>query len=151
MSNAFIIATPAGYPELTVSLVTERGFSVHMMSEQEALMAGFQMGLYQGKDGEDGTDGLNGASAYEIAKAYGFEGTEEEWLASLKDEPGPAGPPGDSTAVSYADIADKPQINNVELAGNKTLDQLGIQAINTSPTQTISNSDIEELLNSFTG
>ena len=31
--------------------------------------------------------GLTGKSAYEIAKKYGFEGTEEEWLASLKPSP----------------------------------------------------------------
>ena len=27
--------------------------------------------------------GANGKSAYEIAKEHGFQGTEEEWLASL--------------------------------------------------------------------
>lgn len=32
--------------------------------------------------------GADGASAYEIAVAYGFEGTEEEWLASLKGSDG---------------------------------------------------------------
>lgn len=30
-----------------------------------------------------GQDGQDGASAYEIAVAHGFSGTEEEWLASL--------------------------------------------------------------------
>lgn len=35
--------------------------------------------------------GDDGASAYEIALAHGFEGTEEEWLASLKGEPGAPG------------------------------------------------------------
>lgn len=32
--------------------------------------------------------------AYELAVEYGFEGTEEEWLASLEGEPGPPGPEG---------------------------------------------------------
>ena len=32
-----------------------------------------------------------GLSAYEIAVKNGFEGTEQEWLASLKGEPGAAG------------------------------------------------------------
>jgi len=39
----------------------------------------------------------NGRSAYEIARAAGFSGTEKEWLASLKGpegRQGPAGPPG---------------------------------------------------------
>ena len=38
--------------------------------------------------------GASGKSAYEIAVENGFEGTEEEWLASLKGEPGPAGADG---------------------------------------------------------
>lgn len=32
--------------------------------------------------------------AYELAVEHGFEGTEEEWLASLKGDPGPAGANG---------------------------------------------------------
>ena len=32
--------------------------------------------------------GANGRSAYEVAVALGFEGTEEEWLDSLKGEKG---------------------------------------------------------------
>ncbi len=35
---------------------------------------------------ESSIPGQNGASAYEIAVKYGFEGTEEEWLESLKGE-----------------------------------------------------------------
>jgi len=38
---------------------------------------------------------LNGLSAYEVAVKNGFEGTEEEWLASLKGEPGEKGAQGD--------------------------------------------------------
>ena len=47
--------------------------------------------------------GLPGKSAYEIAREAGFQGTKEEWLASLKGEKGdkgddgaigPEGPPG---------------------------------------------------------
>jgi hypothetical protein len=39
---------------------------------------------------------LRGYSAYEVAVNNGFEGTAEEWLASLK---GPKGDPGDSSAL----------------------------------------------------
>ena len=35
---------------------------------------------------------------------------------------------GSSTPTDYASLSNKPQINSVELSGNKTLDQLGIQA-----------------------
>ena len=37
---------------------------------------------------EDSEHGLDGKSAYEIAVDHGYVGTEEEWLASLKGEPG---------------------------------------------------------------
>ena len=42
--------------------------------------------------------GANGKSAYEIAVEYGFEGTEEEWLESLKGKNGDSikGDPGAS-------------------------------------------------------
>ncbi len=38
--------------------------------------------------------GKDGLSAYEVAVKNGFEGTEAEWLASLKGEPGAEGPAG---------------------------------------------------------
>ena len=44
--------------------------------------------------GENGQAGSNGLSAYEIAQKNGFEGTETEWLESLKGEPGSIGPIG---------------------------------------------------------
>ena len=37
---------------------------------------------------EDAEKGLDGKSAYEIAVEHGYVGTETEWLASLKGEPG---------------------------------------------------------------
>ena len=37
-----------------------------------------------GADGRDGANGADGKSAYEIAVANGFEGSEQDWLASLK-------------------------------------------------------------------
>ena len=39
----------------------------------------------------DGT-GADGKSAYELAVAEGFEGSLQEWLQSLKGDPGPQGP-----------------------------------------------------------
>lgn len=38
--------------------------------------------------GKDGKDGLDGKSAYEIAVAEGFQGTEAQWLVSLKGKDG---------------------------------------------------------------
>ena len=47
----------------------------------------------KGDDGEPGEDGEAGLSAYEVALANGFVGTETEWLNSLKM--GPKGDKGD--------------------------------------------------------
>ncbi len=45
-------------------------------------------------EGKIKENGDNGKSAYEIAVTEGFEGTEKEWLESLKGEVGPEGPQG---------------------------------------------------------
>ena len=42
----------------------------------------------QGPAGADGADGADGKSAYEIAVEHGFEGSESEWLESLKGKDG---------------------------------------------------------------
>ena len=53
--------------------------------------------VLNGEDGQDGAKGdsgiagEDGLSAYEIAKAGGYTGTEEEWIASLKGDPGDPG------------------------------------------------------------
>ncbi len=44
--------------------------------------------------GTPGPRGADGLSAYEVALANGFRGNEQEWLASLKGEPGVQGPAG---------------------------------------------------------
>ena len=45
-------------------------------------------------DGKDGKDGENGKSAYEIAVQNGYDGTETDWLESLKGQKGDIGEPG---------------------------------------------------------
>lgn len=47
-----------------------------------------------GGSGQPGKPGANGKSAYEIAVDNGFEGTEQEWLNSLKGAKGDKGNPG---------------------------------------------------------
>ena len=73
-----------------------------------------------GRDGTDGVDGKDGKTAYDIAVENGFEGTEKDWLISLKGEKGDKGPrglPGKNT-VSY--IKKPAYANNVS---NKTYQQ----------------------------
>ena len=49
--------------------------------------------------------GDNGKSAYEIAVAHGYKGTEQEWLDSLKGLQGPQGEPGPKGApFQYEDF-----------------------------------------------
>ena len=43
---------------------------------------------------ENGGAGADGLSAYEVAVKNGFEGSEEEWLESLRGAPGETGPQG---------------------------------------------------------
>ena len=47
-----------------------------------------------GVKGDSGAVGAAGLSAYEIAKAGGYAGTEEEWIESLKGTPGAKGDSG---------------------------------------------------------
>ena len=47
--------------------------------------------LKNGTNGLDGTNGQDGKSAYDIAVEQGFQGTEAEWLESLKGQDGQDG------------------------------------------------------------
>lgn len=51
----------------------------------------------QGVPGSPGAPGADGASAYQVAVANGFVGTESQWLASLVGPQGPAGTGGGSS------------------------------------------------------
>ena len=55
---------------------------------------------------------IHGKSAYEIAVEQGYEGTEEEWLASLKGATGPKGEPGDSIDLyeTYLSLVEKGEV-----------------------------------------
>ena len=52
------------------------------------------MPFFAGFTSSDGAPGADGASAYEIAVANGFSGTELDWLLSLVGPVGPQGVPG---------------------------------------------------------
>jgi len=60
-----------------------------------------------GPAGADGVSGAPGASAYEVAVANGFEGTESEWLDSLvgpQGEPGTGGGTSITTKIKTANL-----------------------------------------------
>lgn len=83
----------------------------------------------QGEQGEPGAPGLNGAdgedgaSAYEVAVAQGFTGTETEWLASLEGPQGPQGETGpagqdftNADAQTYTDTAIAAEVQRADAA-----------------------------------
>ena len=59
-----------------------------------------------GVKGDSGATGNNGLSAYEIAKAGGYEGSEEEWIASLKGDPGAKGDSGVAGSAGCSAVED---------------------------------------------
>lgn len=69
--------------------------------------------------GQDGATGPAGASAYEVAVAAGFVGTEAQWLASLEGPQGAAGPAGadGATGPAGADGATGPAGQGVPTGG----------------------------------
>ena len=61
-----------------------------------------------------GDTGKSGKSAYEIAEQYGFKGTVQEWLQSLKGIKGEKGEPGQNGK-------DAPTISNVKFSNNSLI------------------------------
>jgi hypothetical protein len=58
----------------------------------------------QGPKGDKGDPGDDGLSAYQIAVANGFSGTEAEWLTSLEGPQGPQGEPGSGGSSAWGGI-----------------------------------------------
>ena len=71
--------------------------------------------------------GPRGYSAYEVAVNEGYEGTVEEWLASLVGPPGEKGDPASLTSV-YVEIAEDGDIYSVtsEFAPSDVIDMIRI-------------------------
>lgn len=67
----------------------------------EEMVADYIAEYGSGLKGDKGDTGETGESAYEIALANGFEGTESQWLASLKGEKGDTGNTGATGASAY--------------------------------------------------
>lgn len=78
-----------------------------------------------GSPGADGKDGVDGKSAYELAQDNGFQGTMQEWLASLVGADGTNGVDGNdgvSPAVSVAAITGGNRVTITDAEGAKTFD-----------------------------
>lgn len=64
--------------------------------------------------------GVPGLSAYEVAVENGFDGTEEEWLDSLKGDPGNPGDNGVSPTVSVSKSGKVTTVSITDKNGTKT-------------------------------
>lgn len=90
-----------------------------------------------GQDGTNGTDGQDGISPNISVKTN----TNDEYVLTITDADGSFDTPnlkgqgGSTGTVDYTELINKPKINNVELNGNKTLNDLGIQQTVVSETQ----------------
>lgn len=88
--------------------------------------------------------GDEGKSAYEVAKANGFSGTEIEWLESLRGQAGKTPYIGENgnwfigdtdtnisatPSLDYRKLTNKPTINGTELNGDINLDVLSVQEV----------------------
>lgn len=59
------------------------------------------------------------------------------------------GQPVATGTKDYEKLFNKPQINRIELIGNRSLDELGIQKAHEAPTESISNTEIDDILSIF--
>lgn len=78
---------------------------------QKGVSAWALVGNIRGAQGATGNTGSAGLSAYQVAVANGFAGTQAQWLASLqgaKGDTGDAGPPGIPSQRRVQNIADTP-------------------------------------------
>lgn len=66
------------------SFVADLEGNIYFYINEEGETSKKLLGNFKGLDGQNGINGTNGLSAYEIAQKNGFEGTEIEWLESLK-------------------------------------------------------------------
>jgi|SRR5690625_697309 len=122
----------------------ERGYSAYEIAVQQGFEGTEQEWLesLKGKDGQDGEKGdpftyddftpeqlealkgEDGESAYEIAVRNGFEGTEQEWLESLKGEKGANGQDGSDGADGVSVVGATSDDTNIifELSDGSTIE-----------------------------
>lgn len=91
-------------------------------------------------------DGRDGKSAYEIATDEGYEGTEAQWIASLKGEPGKPGEPGEKGEPGKPGADGKPGAVPLYNAKNEY-----VEFVSENDYEKITEAKIEELINDYVG
>lgn len=108
-SNGITPVFPAAWVTLGADVSTDPGLYVLEIAKVQSTV--FYKVLYPDSQGGGG-DGQPGASAYEVALANGFSGTEAQWLASLKGakgDTGAQGPQGEKGDIAICLCTDVPQ------------------------------------------
>ncbi|MEU0359931.1 hypothetical protein [Streptomyces cyaneofuscatus] len=101
-------AAPRDYPVL---LTTALGPEVDLATLAPTEPRDGTYVLVPGPPGDDGEDGAPGASAYQLAVAGGYLGSQAQWIASLKGakgDKGDAGTPPTGDTVGATRTVDKP-------------------------------------------
>lgn len=91
-------------------------------------------------------NGDDGKSAYEIAVKGGYEGTETQWIASLKGEPGKPGEPGEKGEPGKPGADGKPGAVPLYNAKNEY-----VEFVSENDYEKITEAKIEELIGDYVG
>ena len=118
-------------PRQTVSLKVSQGGGSKGKDGKSAYEIAVEHG-YQGTEEQwlESLKGADGKSAYEIAVEHGYVGTEEQWLASLKGIKGDKGDKGDPGQDYVLTNQDKSDIADIVLGELPTTQ--GVQYGNTN-------------------
>ena len=87
-----------------------------------------------GVNGVDGANGKNGVDGFSPVITEDENNNESTYKLNIENKTGTITTPNLKGAdgvidPDYSLLTNKPQINNVELSGNKTIDELGIQGV----------------------
>ena len=83
-------------PSGKIYIIAAVGQNAYSVVDTNIILRGGNDGIdgEKGEKGEQGETGADGKSAYQVAVDNGFEGTEIEWVESLKGKPGADGTDG---------------------------------------------------------
>ena len=83
-----------------------------------------------GVDGQNGIDGVDGQDGYSPTVTENIDNTDDVYKLDITTKDSNFTTPnlkGQAGTTVYSELTDKPKINGVELSGEKTLEDLGIQ------------------------
>lgn len=150
---------------LTGQINTDKNELFGTISNKKAILSG-TVSPIETVNGSLSSLGIRGYSAYELAVKHGYKGTEEQWIDDLKGEKIEIKQENNmiywkyatqtewlflinlTSTKDYSKLINKPMINTVELNGDLSLAELGIQSsgdyIEQNSIELLSNWEIEK-------